>query len=309
MLLLKNCTFVATRPSFLKQHRAMTTAITSLPNAIDNISAIEQVAGKRTVMFLDYDGTLSPIVARPELAVLSQAAKDAVNQISNKYTTAIVSGRAKLDVKRLVNLKQLYYAGSHGFDIESPEEPLEGPSAEGQIKYQVGQEFIPVLNKVFDILSLETKDIKGAIAENNLFSLSLHYRLVEDPADEQLIFALAKRISEEEEFRSKIRLTYGKKVIEVRPNFDWHKGKAVVQLLEFMKLNDPSLVRSIFVGDDRTDEDAFKALRDNDLGIGILVASEQDERVVTGQTSASYFVKDTSQVVDLLHELYVFGAK
>ena len=71
-------------------------------------------------MFLDYDGTLTPIVSDPDAATLSDHMRDAVGKLSDKATVAIVSGRAREKLRNFVQLPELYYAGSHGFDIDGP---------------------------------------------------------------------------------------------------------------------------------------------------------------------------------------------
>uniref|UniRef100_A0A453PJ76 Trehalose 6-phosphate phosphatase n=1 Tax=Aegilops tauschii subsp. strangulata TaxID=200361 RepID=A0A453PJ76_AEGTS len=88
------------------------------------LSKFEQIAsaskGKKIVMFLDYDGTLSPIVANPDAAYMSDAMREAVRDVAKHFPTAIVSGRCRDKVHNFVGLSELYYAGSHGMDIKGP---------------------------------------------------------------------------------------------------------------------------------------------------------------------------------------------
>jgi trehalose 6-phosphate phosphatase len=284
----------------------LTVAEQALPHALDNFDhVVEPVrnGSKQMILFLDYDGTLSPIVARPELAVLSQDTRDVIKKIAQKYTTAIVSGRAKDDVKKLVGLTELFYAGSHGFDIEGPDRPIHNGEDKKNMNYQVGTEFIPILTAFFERLADSLKNIQGSLVENNIFALAAHYRLVKNEADVQKIFENVKSIADQEEFKDKVRLTFGKKVIEVRANYDWHKGKAVIHLLKCMDLLDPNRVFAIYIGDDKTDEDAFRALKEENIGIGILVAKDQDSRVINRQTQAQFTLKDTEQVAEFLKNL------
>ena len=100
-------------------------------------------SGKKIVFFLDYDGTLTPIVSRPELAVISRQMQDTVKKLSQKYTTAIVSGRMREDVQKLVDIPGLIYAGSHGFDIKGPQVSMVQPQA---------KETIPLVSKIIERL-------------------------------------------------------------------------------------------------------------------------------------------------------------
>ncbi len=100
-------------------------------------------SGKKIVFFLDYDGTLTPIVSRPELAVISSDMQDTVKKLSQKYITAIVSGRMREDVEKLVGISGLIYAGSHGFDIKGPEVVMVESQAEKSI---------PLVSKVIEKL-------------------------------------------------------------------------------------------------------------------------------------------------------------
>ena len=82
--------------------------------------AEEKTSGKEVCVFLDYDGTLSPIVNDPEKAVMSEEMRQAVNKVSSRFKTSIISGRAVNKVKNFVQIDHLFYAGSHGLDIEGP---------------------------------------------------------------------------------------------------------------------------------------------------------------------------------------------
>jgi trehalose 6-phosphate phosphatase len=120
------------------------------------------------VVFLDYDGTLTPIVNDPALALLSPAMKDTLEKLREKFITGVITGRSLNKIQKFVSIPQLYYAGSHGFDIEGPD----GTS----IKNQVAAQFLSDLHEVRDELGEQIKDIAGAEVEDNIFSVSLHYR-------------------------------------------------------------------------------------------------------------------------------------
>lgn len=158
----------------------------------------------------------------------------------------------------LPGLDRIYYAGSHGFDIRCP-------SALGANK-QVAEEYLPHLASFRDTVQRALADVPGALVEDNNFSISVHYRNVA-PADRARVddavdAALAPFVEQ-----SLLRKTAGHMVHEVRANFDWHKGAAVHYLMQLMcdqlrqrGISDDQIV-PLYIGDDTTDEDAFRTLR------------------------------------------------
>ncbi len=213
----------------------------------------------KPVFFLDYDGTLTPIVSRPELAVLSSEMKDILKHLCKKYPVAIVSGRARPDVENLAGIEGIFYAGSHGFDIKGPEVSLIHPDAE---------KIIPLIRQVVSEVNPAVSGIEGVIIEEKQFSLAVHYRLVKNPEDfSRIKTAVETAVAGKKE----LRLMQGKKVYEILPNVDWNKGKAVCWIMQALNLSwDNDLI--VYIGDDTTDEDAFRIVRCR--GVGILVAEE-----------------------------------
>ncbi|KAK1264161.1 putative trehalose-phosphate phosphatase 6 [Acorus gramineus] len=239
------------------------------PSALGMFEQITSASkGKQIVMFLDYDGTLSPIVEDPDRAFMSDAVisyeklkklwflwveqmRAVVREVARYFPTAIVSGRCRDKVYSFVQLAELYYAGSHGMDIKGPSK------GHRYNKYK----------KVYKALMEKTKSIPGAKVENNKFCLSVHYRCVDE------------------------------KVLEIRPTIKWDKGKALEFLLESLGFADCNDVLPVYIGDDRTDEDAFKVLRNRGQGLGILVSK------IPKDTNASYSLQEPSEVRDFLHRL------
>ncbi|KAL5163980.1 putative trehalose-phosphate phosphatase J [Glycine soja] len=220
------------------------------PSALDMFDQIIDASkGKQIVMFLDYDGTLSPIVDDPDRAFMSDSMRKTVRKLARCFPTAIVTGRCKDKVYNFVRLAELYYAGSHGMDIKGPTRSS---------KY----------NKVYQQLVEKTKSTPGALVENNKFCLSVHFRCV----DEKKWSELARQVKSVLKEYPKLRLTQGRKVLEIRPTIKWDKGKALEFLLESLGLANCSDVFPVYIGDDRSDEDAFKKLRDRGQGFGILVS-------------------------------------
>jgi trehalose-phosphatase len=242
------------------------------------LSALEHaqdIAGPtgRVAVFLDYDGTLTPIVSQPEDAWLSDSMRQALRELAAKASVGILSGRELEDVRQRVNIDDVMYAGSHGFDIAGPRD----------LRSQVATKFLPTLGAAEDALHQLLDDIPGARVERKRFSIAAHYRNVNEndlPTLMQAVEAVAARHPE-------LRRIDGKKVYELLPNIDWDKGKAVLWLLETPGLKGGN-VRPIYIGDDTTDEDAFRALKQT--GVGILV-SEQSQ-----PTAASYSLKNPAEV-------------
>ncbi|CAN6478147.1 unnamed protein product [Victoria cruziana] len=263
--------------------------------------------GKQIVMFLDYDGTLSPIVDDPDRAFMSDAMRAAVRNVARYFPTAIVSGRCRDKVYNFVRLAELYYAGSHGMDIKGPVKRPRGfransatapPKASDQstgrsVLCQPAIEFLPMIDEVYKELVEKTKCIPGSKIENNKFCVSVHFRRVE----ETRWAALSAEVGAILNGYPKLRVSEGRKVLEIRPIIKWDKGKALEFLLESLGLANCSDVLPVYIGDDRTDEDAFKVLRERGQGFGILVSK------IPKETNASYSLQEPAEVMDFLHRL------
>ncbi|KAL5213449.1 hypothetical protein ABZP36_024296 [Zizania latifolia] len=261
------------------------------------LSKFEQIAGaskgKKIVMFLDYDGTLSPIVADPDAAYMSDAMRAAVREVAKTFPTAIVSGRCRDKVRNFVGLPELYYAGSHGMDIKGPSSNPES------VLCQPASEFLPMIDEVYKALLEKTESTPGAKVENNKFCLSVHFRCV----DEKRWNALGEQVKAVIKEYPKLKLTQGRKVLEIRPSIKWDKGKALEFLLESLGFANCSDVLPVYIGDDRTDEDAFKVLRKTGQGLGILVSKCPKE------TNASYSLQDPTEVMEFLLRLVEWKRK
>ncbi|KAG8079670.1 hypothetical protein GUJ93_ZPchr0007g6338 [Zizania palustris] len=270
------------------------------PSALSCFEAVvAEAKGKQIVMFLDYDGTLSPIVADPDRAVMTEDMRDAVRGVAEHFPTAIVSGRCIDKVFSFVKLEELYYAGSHGMDIKGPTATSDSHShshikAKGDaVTCQPASEFLPVIEEVYQELTARMAAIRGALVEHNKFCLSVHFRCV----DEQEWGALEAQVRAVLQGYPDLHLTKGRKVLEIRPVIDWDKGSALKFLLKSLGYAGRSDVFPIYIGDDRTDEDAFKVLRNMGQGMGILVAN------IPKETTASYTLREPSEVKEFLRKL------
>ncbi len=202
-----------------------------------------------------------------------------VKQLASLCTVAIVSGRDRLDVEQRVGLPQLIYAGSHGFDISGPK----GLS----MQHPLAAAYLPDLYHAQKMLIRRLEGIEGVQVERKKYALAIHYRNV--PEDKTgYVKEVVHEISNAME---KLKISTGKKVLELRPAIDWHKGKAVGWIMEALQLDLAKAV-PIYLGDDITDEDAFRSLKET--GVGILVGDHGEP------TDAIYRLEDLSQVEQLL---------
>uniref|UniRef100_A0A5B7C0Q7 Trehalose 6-phosphate phosphatase n=1 Tax=Davidia involucrata TaxID=16924 RepID=A0A5B7C0Q7_DAVIN len=264
------------------------------PSALAMFEQITNASkGKQIVIFLDYDGTLSPIVEDPDRAFMTSEMRDAVRDVAKYFPTAIVSGRCRAKVYNFVRLSELYYAGSHGMDIKGPEKGPKYRKGNQAVLCQPAREFLPMIDQVYKALIEKTKSIPGAKVENNKFCVSVHFRCV----DEKRWTVLAEQVRSVLSGYPKLRLTQGRKVLEVRPTIKWDKGNALEFLLESLGYANSNDVLPVYIGDDRTDEDAFKVLRNRGQGFGILVSK------VPKETNASYSLQEPSEVMYFLQRL------
>mmetsp|Transcript_3598 Transcript_3598/g.6828 ORF Transcript_3598/g.6828 Transcript_3598/m.6828 type:complete len:272 (+) Transcript_3598:121-936(+) len=248
-----------------------------LPHALSQVK-IRGTPHMPLVFFLDYDGTLSPIVNDPDSAFLPDATRSTLAHLANRYTTAIVSGRSLNKLRNFVKLESLYYAASHGFDILGPD---------GQKRHQLVEgQFVPDLKSAAHEISGAIEHIPGAFVEDNWFAVSVHHRRCDErdiPQIEAIIDGVLNRFPS-------IRKCTGRRVFELRPRLEWDKGKAVDWILHALELEGACV--PIYIGDDRTDEDAFRAVKKHH-GISIIVADGNEN---VSQTHADYLLRDPSEV-------------
>ncbi|HEX2404934.1 MAG TPA: trehalose-phosphatase, partial [Acidimicrobiia bacterium] len=249
--------------------------VDQLPAALVGVSIPE---GQRLAVFLDYDGTVTPIVPHPSQAVLSNATRSQLARLAAVCPVAVISGRDRADVESMVGLAGIHYAGSHGFDISRPDGGNE----------ERGAEFRPALEAAADELEQRISTIDGSWVEQKRYAVAVHFRQSAEDAEE-LISSAAQEVASG---HPELRLAGGKKIFELRPNMEWDKGLALLHLLGVMGL-DGNDVTALYIGDDETDEDVFRIL-DEGRGIGIVVGTEHRE------TMADFALKDPDQVVEFL---------
>jgi trehalose 6-phosphate phosphatase len=239
---------------------------------------------KKPVFFLDYDGTLTPIVSRPEDALLSAKMKEILQELAEIFKVAIVTGRDMPDIRKLVGLDNLIYAGSHGYSIIGPDNLAK--------EHEKAEEIVPVLDKMENELENEFEGItEGVQIDRKRYALGVHYRNARE-SDIPIVYEVVEKMLNKYKGYKKGE---GKKIVEIKPAFDWHKGKAVNWILETLGLSDREKYLPVYIGDDITDEDAFKELKNN--GLGILVGNHDQP------SAADYSLKNVFQVRELFDEV------
>lgn len=237
------------------------------------------------VLLLDFDGTLAPIVDRPELAAMPERTRRALDRLMamQGVTAAVVSGRGLADVRERAAIPGIAYAGNHGMEIEGAGLQRIHPEAAAAR---------PELEAVAAIIEPALEGIDGAFLEDKGLTLSIHYRLAPDYAEE-----VREIVLEAAGGRAGLEVFEGKMIVEVRPRVKWHKGKAVLFLLDQMR--PPKDAPVLYLGDDRTDEDAFRALREwGPAAEGILIAERP-----SAESAASSHLRDPAEVGALFEAL------
>ncbi|MFC2124873.1 trehalose-phosphatase [Bacteroidota bacterium] len=248
-----------------------------LSSALEDFKEIlQECKGKKLFLFLDYDGTLTPIVEDFNAAFLSEDMRNLVKEISESCPMAIITGRDIKDIKDLVKIDQIHYAGSHGFDMVGPDGFI--------FENEQANESRRTITEVSEEIRDKTAHIQGVKLEYKKYAIAVHYRQVSDNQQKDAKEIVYDIISQYPE----IRPGKGKKVIEMKPNFDWHKGKSIRVLLDRMIGKDQGDNFLIYIGDDITDEDAFFEVLDD--GIGILVGDHGRK------TFASSHLRDVDEV-------------
>jgi alpha,alpha-trehalase len=250
-----------------------------LPDAFSVIQEFHEHAhlpGRDVCVFLDYDGTLTPIVERPEDAVLDPAMRRRLERVAARFRTAVISGRGLDDLLARVGVADIFYAASHGFELRHP-------SGE-TVANEAARAAAAGLDDLEKALEAELRTIEGSQLERKRFGLAVHYRRVapaEAPAVETAVRALAGNFPT-------LTVKSGKKVFEFVPKLDWDKGKAVEWILNNAGL-DAETAYPIFLGDDVTDEDAFRAIDDWGCGIAVGLDGPRDTH--------AYFILDDVEAV------------
>jgi trehalose 6-phosphate phosphatase len=244
---------------------------------------------RHVLLLSDFDGTIAVGAGRPEDTELSNDIRQKFQALAGKpqITAGVISGRSLAELKSLVAIKDIYYSGNHGLEIESPGLNYVYPHAEASRS---------MMKKLGAQLEEALKDIHGVIIQEKGFSISVHYRMAR-PEDEDAITGAVKRITAPQSAKGEISVYPMKKIWEIRSPVDWHKGSAIefigCKIKAELKI---SRLMTIYLGDDTTDEDAFKALSRPD-GWSIFIGGN------TKVSSAVYYLNSVAEVEQLLDRL------
>ncbi|MBJ7399954.1 trehalose-phosphatase [Mycolicibacterium sp.] len=258
--------------------------MSALPDALDSFGQLAGVmTARRPVLFFDFDGTLSEIVDQPSAATLVPGAAKALHALAALYPVAVLSGRDLADIRDRVGIPGLWYAGSHGFEMVGPDGTHHSNEAAAQA--------IPVLEGAADELTARLCAIDGVAVEHKRYAVAVHYRNAA-PEAAGAVTAAVHDVGR----RSGLRVTSGRKVVELRPNVDWDKGKTLEWIAARLAGQEPLL--PIFIGDDLTDEDGFDSVLHDGLGI-IVRHIEDGDRA----TAARYCLDDPDHVREFIERL------
>ncbi|CAN5645415.1 hypothetical protein BH23GEM10_BH23GEM10_06410 [soil metagenome] len=259
----------------------------ALPHAIELIPRLQAARDRAGALLLglDFDGTLAPIVPRPEDAAMPAELRPVIESLVQRADTriAFISGRGLDDLTGRVAIDGAFYAGNHGLEIEGPgvrRMHEQAAAARDSMAALAGR------------LRTALADIPHATVEDKGVTLSVHYRRVTDDDSAAQVRRLVRSCTDGTDG---LRVTDGKKVVEIRPDVDWHKGRALAFLRSTIEQRfGPA--PAVFIGDDRTDEDAFRELGDGDWAIVVGDPPPPD-------TSARARLRDTDDVAGFLRSL------
>jgi trehalose-phosphatase len=261
-------------------------ASTPVPALPPTAELARRLAPSPLLVALDIDGTLAPIASTPAGAAVPEATLQTLRNLTScpGIEVAFVTGRSAPDGRRMVDLPGTRVIGNHGMELIEPDGTLR--------VNQAAREAAPRIAQAAAQLFARLHDIKGAIVEDKRWTLSVHFRLVAEsdrPIIEQALDDVAHRLD--------LRVTHGKQVYELRPQLDVTKGTALVELAEQLGV----LTRRgaiLYAGDDRTDEDAFRALRG--LQIGAVTVHVGSNALEAPPTVAELTVPDPAALRELL---------
>jgi trehalose 6-phosphate phosphatase len=224
---------------------------------------------RAAALILDVDGTLAPIVAVPELAVVPEETRTELERLAGVYAlVACVSGRPSSDAARVVGVDGIRYVGEHGLELD----PAAGEWAER--------------------LRAFASTVRWPSEPGRRLSLAFHYRGADD--EEGALEAL-RGVAEQARLAG-LRPRWGRKVLEIRPPLDTDKGTAVRRLLDAAGLH-----RALYAGDDATDLDAFRGLDGLEVAVRVALVSEESPDELGD--AADLTVAGPDELLELLRRL------
>lgn len=245
----------------------------------------ERSAGQHLVVLCDFDGTLCEFHPDPGAVWMPSSIGEALDAIATRTdaTVGLVTGRRIDDVRRRAGLSaSVYYAGLHGLEIEVEGERFRHPD--------IGTER-DLIHRLADAMSAELSSLGGVFLEDKDVSIVAHFREA-SPEVQAYVPEIFERHARPYIKSGRLRIMKGSCARELLPKIDWHKGSAVIWICDRVAQHHGS-AWPVYIGDDLTDEDAFRALKRTGLGIA---ASDR----VSG---AAYRIEGPSEVEALLNRL------
>jgi trehalose-phosphatase len=239
--------------------------------------------GEQLVLLFDYDGALTEFAARPSQAMLPPVTRCQLDELATlpRVTVGVISGRELDELEGLVGLPELYYAGSDGLELDYHGTTVTHPLV------QHGRKLVIEVAKAMDRV---LRDFPAAWLERKRFGLTVHFREL----DPQLVAVLISRIDAElAAWGDRVHVVTGARAIEITPNLGWTKGTAVEFVLERLS---PERGQALFVGDESLNVEAIWSVS---IRGGISVGVGRPQPAI-----AQFELRDTGEVLDLLHEIY-----
>ena len=255
-----------------------------LPDALSSrVALFPLLARRKPLVCLDFDGTLSSIVADPGSATLIDGAAETLEHLASLCSVAVVSGRDLDDVRSRVGVPGLWYAGSHGMELAGPDGQTYRPPVAAVAEHKLAEAAAQ--------LQVRLAHVAGALVEAKRYSVAVHYRAVERCHHHEVLelaAVCARQLG--------LRQVHGRKVVDLRCDLDWTKGTAVRWMCSHLPSRERVL--PIYIGDDLTDEDAFDAVQMS--GVAVLVCHNEDDG---RRTAARFTVGGPTEVYAFLRLL------
>lgn len=258
--------------------------ISQLPGASDAFGHLGGIVdGRQPFVCLDYDGILSDIVADPDVATLVGGVAAVLQALAQQCPVAILSGGDPADIRSRLGLSELWYSGAYGYELIGPDGAA--------FHHDAAELALPRLAPAAAKLRGDVQDVPGVHVEIWPYAVAVDYRNV---ARQRLpeVFAVAHRCAD----HHGLRVTPGRRVLEFRPDIDWHSGKAMTWIRD--RVCSDGGVLPIYIGADLAEEDAFDCVRYN--GIGMVMRKDEDG---DRPTAAQFACRNIGEVCEFLQRL------
>jgi alpha,alpha-trehalase len=255
--------------------------ISEIPNALQSYAQLAGIAiGRKSALFLNYDVALSRVASNSDTVALVDGAAQALKSLAGLFPIVVVSGRELAEIRDLVGIPGIWYAGSHGFELAGPD----GSHRE----YEAGTVAVPALAGAAAALRGALEQIPGVRIVHTRFAVEVHYR---DVASERVgeIVATTRRLGQ----RNRLRIATGPTRIELRPQVDCGKGTMLAWIQSHIDGSNSAV--PIYIGGDISDEDAFEAVQLGGIGIAVRQEEDGDRR-----TAARFVLDGPDQVREVL---------